>query len=336
MSSQRFVIEQKELPVRLDQLIARRTGLSRAAAMRLIADGQVRVDGRAVPKGAMLAAGQEVALAEPAQDDVRTPPVPQPELPLTVLYEDADVVVVNKPAGAASHPLRAGETGTIANAVVARYPECGQAADTGREGGVCHRLDTYTSGALVFARSKEAWRAVRAAFQSAEVAKEYLALCAGDPQEREFELALPLLPAPGPEGRRKVLVASTSEQIYRPDALDAVTEFAVEQAAGGRALLRARTHTGRRHQIRAHLAHLGLPLCGDELYGGPAFSDEDLAALGREPAGYFLHAAAIRFPSPSRGGSGRTSEPIEVEAPLPPGRAALIERTFEKRQPAKR
>lgn len=331
MSDQRFVVEQKELPVRLDQLIARRTGLSRAAAMRLIADGAVRVDGRAAPKGALLAAGQEVALAEPAQDDVRTPPLPQPELELQVLYEDADVVVVNKPAGAASHPLRAGETGTVANAVVARYPECGQAADAGREGGVCHRLDTFTSGALVFARSKQAWRAVRAAFQSAEVEKEYLALCAGEPREEAFELALPLLPAPGPNGRRKVLVASTSEQIYRPDALDAVTEFVVEQAADGRALVRARTHTGRRHQIRAHLAHLGLPLCGDELYGGPPFGEGDLAALAGEPAGYFLHAAAIRFPSPSR----RTAEPIAVEAPLPPGRAALLARIFQIAKPAK-
>ena len=99
MASQRFVVEPRELPVRLDQLIARRTGISRAAAMRLIGDGQVRVDGKKGQKGALLTAGQQVELEAAAEDDVRTPPRPQPELPLSVLYEDADVVVVNKAAG---------------------------------------------------------------------------------------------------------------------------------------------------------------------------------------------------------------------------------------------
>ena len=198
--------------------------------------------------------------------------------------------------------------------------------EAAREGGVCHRLDTFTSGALLFARSAAAWRSLRDAFAAGAVDKEYLALCAGEPQQQRFEVALPLLPGPGPEGRRKVLVASTPEQIYRPDALDAVTELEVVAARGGRALLRACTVTGRRHQIRAHLAHLGLPLCGDGLYGGPELTAAERALLGDEPDGYFLHASRLCFPSPSPSPSsppgGRL---IEVEAPLPPGRAALLD-----------
>jgi 23S rRNA pseudouridine1911/1915/1917 synthase len=323
MASQRFVVEARELPVRLDQLIARRTGIGRAAAMRLISDGQVRIDGRKGHKGALLAAGQQVVLQAEAEDDVRTPPRPQPELPLSVLYEDADVVVVGKAAGQACHPLRAGELGTVASAVAARFPECARAGEAAREGGVCHRLDTFTSGALLFARSAAAWRVMRDAFAAGAVDKEYLALCAGEPKEARFEVALPLLPGPGQQGRRKVLVASTPEQIYRADALDAVTELEVVAARGGRALLRARTVTGRRHQIRAHLSHLGLPLCGDTLYGGPELSVSERALLGDEPDGYFLHASRLCFPSPSA-----PERRVAVEAPLPPGRAALLAACF--------
>jgi 23S rRNA pseudouridine1911/1915/1917 synthase len=323
--AQTFVVEPGEISSRLDQFVAQRTGLSRGAAMRLITEGQVLLDGRIGKKGTLVAAGQTVALHEQPLDPKMTPPVPQPEQPLAVLYEDPAVVVVNKPAGMPSHPLRAGELGTVANALVARYPECSRASDARREGGLCHRLDTFTTGTLLAARTAVAWRTLRAAFSAGKVEKEYLALVAGVPKADEFDLALPLLAGPGPDGYRRVLVATTPDQMYRRDAMDAYTRFVVKQRGSRFTLVQAYAQTGRRHQIRAHLAHLGLPLCGDELYGGPrpqdlgplGLSDETLAAA----AGYFLHASRLQFPAL---GGAAAAETITVDAPLPDARQQLL------------
>jgi 23S rRNA pseudouridine1911/1915/1917 synthase len=318
-----FTVDAADTSSRLDQFVAKHTGLSRAAAMRLITEGQVLLDGRVGRKGNLVSAGQTVALHEQPRDPKMTPPVPQPELPLDVLYEDAALVAVNKAAGLPCHPLRAGELGTVANALVARYPECARASDSRREGGLCHRLDTFTTGALLAARSPAAWRTLRAAFSSGAVEKEYLALVAGVPGADEFDLALPLLAGPGPEGQRRVLVATTPDQMYRRDAMDAYTRFVVKQRGDRFALVQAYAQTGRRHQIRAHLAHLGLPLVGDELYGGPG--PAELAALGlpaalvEAAAGYFLHAARLQFPWPQA-----TGERVTVDAPLPAARAQLL------------
>ncbi len=275
--------------------------------MRLIADGLVAVDGRVGKKGVSLLAGQTVSVPDDVQDDVTAPPVAQPELPLELLYEDADVVVVCKPQGQACHPLRAGERGTIANAVVACFPTCASAATPVREGGVCHRLDTDTSGALLFAKTPTAWQKLRSDFSEGRVEKEYLALVVGSPSDDEFDVTLPLLAGRG--GSPKMQVATTPEEIYHPDALDAHTAFSVERRGPNHTLLRVSAKTGRRHQIRVHLAHLGLPIWGDPLYGQG------------EPDGQFLHASVLRFDSPSDPGKR-----ISVTAPLPAERALLLDR----------
>jgi 23S rRNA pseudouridine1911/1915/1917 synthase len=319
-----FIVDPAEASSRLDQFVAKRTGLSRAAAMRLVNEGQVLLDGRVGRKGAMLVVGQTVALHEQPRDPRMTPPVPQPELPLSVLYEDDAVVVVNKPAGMPCHPLRAGELQTVANALVARYPECARASDSRREGGLCHRLDTFTTGALLAARNAAAWRLLRGAFSAGRVEKEYLALVAGVPADEQFELALPLLAGAGSEGSRRVLVAATPDQMYRRDAQDAYTRFVVEQRGRRYTLIKALAQTGRRHQIRAHLAHLGLPLVGDELYGGSPpplglpLPEATLAAA----RGYFLHAARLRFPAVSA--AAAEGAMLTVDAPLPQARAELL------------
>lgn len=323
-----FVVAAAEQSCRLDSFVAERTGLSRGAALRLFSERQVLLDGRVGKKGEVLAAGQRVELRAPPLDPQKTPPQPQPELPLTVLYQDAAVVVLNKPAGLACHPLRPGELGTVANALVARYPECARASDSPREGGLGHRLDTFTTGALAAARTPAAWQALRAAFSAGQVDKEYLALVAGVPTQDEFELALPLLAGGGPEGHRRVQVAATPDQMYRRDAQDAYTRFVVLSRGRRFTLLQAQAQTGRRHQIRAHLAHLGLPLVGDELYGGPRPQDLGPLDLTDAPAtlagapGYFLHAARLRFPAldPQAAAGAR----IAVEAPLPAARQQLL------------
>ncbi|MBL9005308.1 MAG: RluA family pseudouridine synthase [Myxococcales bacterium] len=327
MTETQFTVAAHEEIMRLDQYLVRHTGLSRAAVVRLIEEGQVRIDGRVGRKGAMVQPGQRVQLAQPASDPRGTPPVPQPELALSVLYQDALIVVVNKLPGCATHPLRPGERGTLASALVARFPECAQASPEAREGGVCHRLDTYTSGAVIAARSSAAWHAVRTLFREGQVEKTYLAVVCGEPAQDEFEVTQPLLPAPGTDRHRRVIAAETPEQVYHPDALDAQTRFTVLRRGDGVALLRAHTATGRRHQVRAHLSCVGLPLLGDELYGAPPAST--LAAADLQ--GYFLHADRVRLPKldaravPVAGGAR-----LSVEAPLPAQRQSLIERLFPR------
>lgn len=317
----RYPVTDAEAGARLDRFLSQHAGMSRAQAMRLIEEGKVRIGTRPGRKGSVLGAGDVVVLAEAPQDPLGTPPVPQPELPLSVLHEDAAVVVVNKPAGAACHPLRPGERGTVASAVVARYPECATTSEPAREGGLCHRLDRSTSGALLFARSRPAWQALRAAFSRGRVEKEYLALVAGSPHAEKGEVDLPLLPAPGHAGR--VIVAEHPDQAYRPDAMDARTSFTVVRRGKRYTLLRVRALSGRRHQVRAHLSYLGLPLVGDALYGGGPAPEEILAALSPQErevaAAPFLHAQSLRFPSP------QGPETVTVEAPLPPARQKLLQ-----------
>ncbi|MCS6912384.1 MAG: RluA family pseudouridine synthase [Myxococcales bacterium] len=314
-----FTVRQEEAGQRLDGFLARQTGRSRAAVVRLIASGQVRVGGRLARKGLLLAAGDRVELAHMPADDLVVPPVPQPELPLQVLYEDAAVVAINKPVGLPSHPLRAGERGTVASALVARYPECASASQHPREGGLCHRLDTFTSGVLLAARTRDAWTALRRAFQQGEIDKEYLALVQGEPLGERGRIDLPLGPAPG-GGRVQVL---PRERAYDAGALEAHTEFAVERRGRGVTLLKVHIGVGRRHQIRAHLAYLGLPLYGDLLYGGSRLSPELAGQL--TPAEYadaqgpFLHAARLALVSPAHG------QRVVVEAALPPGRQRLLD-----------
>ena len=217
-----------------------------------------------------------------------------------MLYADDHMVVVSKPAGMPSHPLRAGELGTAANGLVARYPACAAIGDDPREAGLVHRLDGGTSGALVCALDRATWERLRAAFTAGAVDKEYLALVEGRPVADGCEA--PLTQAGSPGGSRAVVdgrgqPASTTWQIAEPLA--------------HHTLLTCRAQTGRMHQVRAHLAHCGTPIAGDVLYGGAPIADL---------AGFFLHAASITLPQPTPG------QRVEVRAPLPEDRAALLAR----------
>lgn len=285
---------------RLDQWLAQALDCSRREAQRIIEDGGVRVDGARAAKGTRVHAGAEVRVAEaPARDEDKRP-VPEPEAPLIELFADESLVAVDKPAGVATHPLRPGERGTLANALVARHPECALAADDAREGGFAHRLDTETSGVVIAARTRAAWQSLRRAFGDGAVTKEYLALVAGAPPPTGT-IDLPLVHA----GRR-VRVAGDRDL----DALTARTDFETLARGDGVALVRACSSSGRMHQIRVHLAFRGHPLVGDALYGGPP------PAAGTR--GHFLHAATIIFPHPSTGTRTR------IDAPLPGDRAAAL------------
>jgi 23S rRNA pseudouridine1911/1915/1917 synthase len=299
---------------RLDRVLAARfPGIGRRGWAALLAAGEVAVNGARARKGDRVASGDQVTMRHAPTAAGSLAPVPQPELPLEVLHSDARLLALAKPAGQPSHPLRAGETGTLANALVARFPECAHAGREPREAGLVHRLDRGTSGVLIAARDPDAYRAARRAFAAGEVAKTYLAVVAGRAESGAIDLPLTQ------RGRRSVPARPGA-----PGALAAHTAWRVLAATDEVSLVEVSARTGRMHQVRAHLAAAGHPLVGDPLYGGPA------VAGGQAIEHPFLHARSIAMPHPD---GGR----LTVAAPLPAGRAeALIALGLERPQPPAR
>lgn len=275
---------------RIDKAIAHQyPGAGRKQIARLFDDGVVKHNGKRAKKGDRVAIGDTIELAHaPASDEA--PPTPEPEAAarLVVLLERPDVVAIAKPAGMPSQPLRAGELGTAANAIVARWPECATAVgddDDARDGGLVHRLDIGTSGVLLAARDAATYRALRQAFGAGIVSKHYLAIVEQRPVARECE-------EPLAQRGKKVIADHT-------DGLAAYTTFEVVSATDTHALVRCSATTGRMHQVRAHLAMVGAPIVGDALYG----------AVDPADGNFFLHAARLAV--------ALGNDRIAIEAPLP-------------------
>ena len=272
-------IEGEEVGERLDVFLARRVPeLSRARAKALIETGEARVDGRRVKKSYALAAGDRVTLESlPRPPDFHA--TPDPSLELEVVLETDSYVVVDKPAGVASHPLREGELGTLAGALVARYPEMRGVGYRNREPGILHRLDTGTSGLMLAARDRRTFDRLRRMLRAGEIEKRYLARCVG------------VVPAPividtpiatDPRDRRKVRVCTDAREVKRLGAQAARTEVLRSTPSEQGSLVELRADNARRHQIRVHLASIGHPLLGDSLYGGPPLDH------------HLLHASFLR------------------------------------------
>ena len=300
---------------RLDRFVGAHAHLGHNAARRLIASGAVRLNGRRAPKGKRLAPGDRVSVAAVAVAEFSgaLPPEPEPEASLEVVHVDAEVVVLDKPAGVATHPLRPGERGTLAGALLARYPECVAAGGEPREAGMAHRLDRDTSGLVVAARSPGAWAALRGSFQRGDVRKGYIAVVTGE-LRAALEIDLSLVHDPG--DRRRMKVATPTERESGRGSrggrvLEAWTRCTPLSSRGGLSLVWVETRTGRMHQVRVHLAQAGHPLLGDLLYGGPE------APL--DATGHFLHAARLRVPHPAGGKLDLWSRP-------PQEREALLSR----------
>jgi 23S rRNA pseudouridine1911/1915/1917 synthase len=286
---------------RLDAFLAGPLG-SRARAQRLIEEGAVRVDGATVPKRHRVAAGETVTVDAPAEPETATGATAPPAVPFAVRYEDADLLVVDKPAGVVVHPARGHPTGTLVQALagVAAGGEAGRP-------GIVHRLDRDTSGLLVVARSPEAHRRLKAAIQARDVTREYLALVEGRPPARTGTIDAPI----GRDRRVRTRMSTDTD-----DPREAVTHFAVEEALARTTLLRVRLETGRTHQIRAHLQAIDHPVAGDPEYGTPG-------RLGLERQ--FLHAARLAFAQPFTGAA------VDVASPLPADLAAALERARDER-----
>jgi 23S rRNA pseudouridine1911/1915/1917 synthase len=303
MGSEEIVASTRAVGQRLDRFVCEHEpALGRAAVRRMIEAGEVVVNGRRAAAGQRLHAGDRIGLprrgATPAA-------VPDHGAKLVIAYEDAFLVAADKPAGMPAHPLRPGERGTLASALVARYPEMAQIGYSPREPGIVHRLDTETSGLMLAARDAETFTALRAALRSGALDKRYLALCAG--QGPALGVHEAFLAARGARVQMRAEAFGDAQRVR--------TQVLSVRAQGGHALVELRVDHARRHQIRAHLALLGFPLVGDARYGGP-----ELAGLSRR---HFLHASALHFTHP------RTQQPISIYAPLPEELAAALSRVTD-------
>jgi 23S rRNA pseudouridine1911/1915/1917 synthase len=266
--------------MRLDAFLAARGAVpSRAAGQRLIEGGAVLVDGRPRPKNHRMEAGERVSV-EPAAEGRRDQ---APELPpFDIVFEDDHLLVVDKPAGVVVHPAPGHRGPTLAQALA------GKAAggpDPERPGMV-HRLDRGTSGLMVVARSGSVHTALQRMLRAREIRREYLALVAGHPDAESGTIDAPL----GRDRQRRTVVSTRTDRPRR-----AVTHFEVLDRLPRTALLRVRLETGRTHQIRAHLAAIDHPVCGDRHYGGASCGRR----LGLERQ--FLHSEKLMFRHPATG-----------------------------------
>lgn len=263
-----FTVQSDERDARLDVFLRQRLpGVSRGAIRKVIEMGKVLVEGRPGQKGQRLRVGQRVLAATAADERPR----PEPEMPLEIVDVTPAVVAVNKPPGIPTHPLLPAEQGTLANALVARFPECAEASELPREAGLVHRLDTGTSGILVAARSRRAFERLRAFFRAGQVHKSYLALASGVLEEA---LVVELAIKSDADDRRRV-------EISRREDAGLPARSVVHPLAhlGQWTLVRVDCQTGRRHQVRIHLASQGHALAGDTLYGGPPLEGLEAALL---------------------------------------------------------
>ncbi len=284
---------------RLDQEVAAALSeLSRAQVQRLIKAGAVTVNGRASKPSYVVAAGDQIVVRLPEEPEAAV--VPE-AIPLDILFEDEHFLVVNKPAGMVVHPAYGHSSGTLVNALLAYAP---QVADVGglERAGVVHRLDRDTSGLLLVAKDEETRAGLQRQFKRRQVAKSYLALVEGQVSPREGVIEAPV----GRDKRQRKRMAVVRS------GREATTTYRVVEMFPEHTLLEVRPHTGRTHQVRVHLAWLGYPLVGDEVYG---FRHQRLLR-GR----HFLHAWRIAFSHPI------TGERMSFEAPLPPELEALLAR----------
>jgi 23S rRNA pseudouridine1911/1915/1917 synthase len=281
---------------RIDRMVAFVTGCSRAEAAMLIGAGKVRLDGRVVQARATRVVDGEVVELEWPPPGGPLGLEPDPSVTVPIVYEDADVIVVDKPAGLTVHPGAGTTVGTLAHGLLARYPELADVGSRERPG-IVHRLDKGTSGLLMVARGAAAHASLTGQLAARTVGRRYLTLVWG-----HLETTAGLIDAPvGRSGRAPTRMAVSTRGRDARTSYDVVAEH---PAPAPTSLLRCRLETGRTHQIRVHLAAIGHPVVGDARYGGRR---ESLSQLGRP----FLHAEHLSFDQPTSG------DRLEFDSALP-------------------
>ena len=305
----RFTVLPNEAGMRLDKLLCGKLpGIGRATVKRLFVDARVRLvreggSTRRAAKGDVAAEGQVVEV-DVAVTDVTA--VPDPDAPLTVVLETDQIVVMDKPAGQPTAPLAPGERGALANALLARYPDVASCGFSPREPGLCHRLDTGTSGLVLAARSAPVFEVLTKALKDGRLDKRYYLLVLADGLPESGTIDIPI--AAHPKDRRRVLPCLHPRDVDRNNPRAATTTWTKIREHGPLALVEARAPRALRHQIRAHLSAIGHPLIGDALYGG------DMSfGLAR----HALHAQRIAW------GGDPVIPAFVCQSPLPPDMAKL-------------
>jgi 23S rRNA pseudouridine1911/1915/1917 synthase len=310
---QELVVTEVSRGTRLDRwLVAQCPELSRARLQELIAAGLVLVDGAAAKASQKLRGGEKVVV-----EAVQRPPLrAEPEsIPLDVVYEDDDLLIVNKPAGMGVHAGAGNSRGTLVNALLGRGQKLsrgGSQADALRPG-IVHRLDKQTSGLIVIAKNDYSHAKLAESFRTRAVRKTYVALVEGKLKKTTGEINLPIGRDPVHRTRMKAFAQPSSQHNHHPAGRmrEARTEWRKLAEFTPATLLEVQLHTGRTHQIRVHLSAVKHPLVGDSVYGAASklfVGNLELPSVSRQ----FLHSAKLGFPHP------RTGQWIEARAPLPP------------------
>ena len=277
---------------RIDALLARRMeDLSRSAAQRLLEEGRVRLGGGTVKKNYKCVPGDEISVLLPEAEEV---PLIAQELPLDVVYEDGDVIVVNKPRGMVVHPAPGHPDGTLVNALLWHCGDSLSGIGGEKRPGIVHRIDKDTSGLLIVAKNDFAHQSLSAQLSDRSLSRVYEAVCRGGFREDSGTVDRPI--GRHPTDRKRMAVTEKNSR-------SAVTHWEVIARYAGYTHIRCILETGRTHQIRVHMASVGHPLLGDFTYGAPS------PEKGLE--GQCLHARRLKFIHP------RTGEHVELESPLP-------------------
>jgi 23S rRNA pseudouridine1911/1915/1917 synthase len=290
MPLRQYTVKPEDEGLRIDRFLARTPELpSRTFVQKLLKNGRITVNGQIVKASYLLQAGDLVAV----DFEAPAPPTVEAEnIPLDILYEDQDLVVVNKPRGMVVHPAPGNQQGTLVNALLNYCTDLSGIGGVIRPG-IVHRLDKDTSGVLVVAKNDQAHLALARQLKQRTMVRLYLALAHGRLPAPEGTISAPI--ARHPVHRKKMAV--------RADGRPATTHYRVIEELGPYTLLQVELTTGRTHQIRVHLQHIGHPVAGDQVYGRKT---EPFSITGQA-----LHAAVLRFLHP------RTGQSLEFTAPLP-------------------
>jgi 23S rRNA pseudouridine1911/1915/1917 synthase len=319
MPARRFKVGLPSAGTRLDIFLAAAcSDLTRSRIRRLIEEGAVRIGGAAARPSRPVRAGEEVEVDLPEPRKAR---LEAEEIPLAIVYEDSELLAIDKPPGIVVHPSPGHGSGTLVNALLHHVRDLAGVGGEMRPG-IVHRLDRDTSGVLLVAKTDRAHASLSRQMKKRTMRKEYLALSAGSPRVRKGDVALPI--GRDPRDRKKMRAFRGTVEELPAGVREAKTLFELERdfPSLGLSLLRCRLVTGRTHQIRVHLAAAGLPIVGDPVYGRARYDKVRDASLRRRLESFprqALHAERVAFRHPA------TNEPLEISAPLPADLRDLLE-----------
>lgn len=295
-----YTVTEGEVGTRMDVLLAEHFSVTRTAAARLIEEGAATVNGKTVAKNYKLRDGDCIAFEQPPVKEVETK---AEDIPLTIVYEDEDIAVIDKPKGMVVHPAAGNEEGTLVNALLYHMGDRLSGIGGERRPGIVHRIDKDTSGLLVIAKNDFAHTVLSEGLKTHAIDREYMAVAVGGFKDDAGTVNKPI--GRNPRDRKKMAVVA--------DGREAITHYTVAERFHGYTLLAVKLETGRTHQIRVHMSSIGHPLLGDEVYGGKS-------TLKFPLEGQTLHAYRLTLTHP------RSGETMTFESPLPAYFEALLKK----------